>query len=68
MLGVGVILSQVLSKNSSVKYPPEPMLAYELDAKLAEQKRERELIKARDNFLLVAAALKPKNPNGEPES
>jgi hypothetical protein len=65
MLGVGVVLSQAFSKNSQSKYPSEPVLAYELDAKLAEQKRERELTRQRDSFLAVAAALARQHPTGE---
>jgi hypothetical protein len=67
MLGVGVVLSQAFSKNSTAKYPSEPVLAVELDEKLAERKRERELIKQRDDFLALAAAQwAAKNPTGEP--
>lgn len=66
MLGVGVVLSQAFSRNSQAKYPSEPMLAYELDEQLAKQKRERELIKMRDDFLAVAAAMRVRNPIGEP--
>jgi len=65
MLGVGVVLSQAFSKSSQAKYPSEPVLAYELDEKLAEQKRERELIQQRDSFLAVAAALARQHPTGE---
>jgi hypothetical protein len=64
MLGVGVVLSQAFSRNSRAKYPSEPMLAYELDEQLAEQKRERELKRQHDDFLAVAAALSLRNPNG----
>jgi hypothetical protein len=65
MVGVGVVLSQAFSRSSTAKYPSEPMLAYELDARLAEQKRERELIQQRDGFLAVAAALARQHPTGE---
>jgi hypothetical protein len=65
MAGVGVVLSQAFSKSSQAKYPSEPLLALELDEKLAEQKRERELIQQRDSFLAVAAALARKHPTGE---
>lgn len=57
MLGVGVVLSSAFSRNSQVKYPTEPVLAYELDERLKEQKRERELEKAHADFLAIAAAL-----------
>jgi len=65
MLGTGVVFSQAFSKNSSAKYPREPMLGPELDDELAEQKRERNLIQQRNSFLAVAAALSPK---GQPAS
>lgn len=61
MLGVGVVLSQAFSKNGNAKYPAEPMLAIELDEKLAEQKRERELRKQHADFLAVVAALSATN-------
>ena len=64
MLGVGVVLSQAFTKNSRAKYPNEPLLAVELDEGLAAQKRERELIKSRDDFLAVAAALSRRNKTG----
>jgi outer membrane scaffolding protein for murein synthesis (MipA/OmpV family) len=64
MLGVGVVLSQAFSRNSQAKYPAEPMLAYELDEQLAEQKRERELRKQHTDFLAVAARLELRNQNG----
>ena len=65
-LAVGVVLSQAFSKNSQAKYPTEPMLATELDERLAEQKRERELQKAHADFLAVAALLERHVPDGEP--
>jgi len=61
MFGVGVVLSQAFSKNSTTKYPSEPMLATELDEKLAAQKRERELRKQHADFLAVVAALSAAN-------
>lgn len=61
MLGVGVVLSSAFSRNSQVKYPTEPVLAYEMDERLKEQKRERELEKAHADFLAVAAALEARN-------
>jgi hypothetical protein len=64
MLGVGVVLSQAFSRNSQVKYPTEPVLAYELDERLKEQKRERELELAHANFLAVAASLEARKQNG----
>jgi len=57
MLGVGVVLSQVFNKTSTAKYPSEPILATELDERLAAQKRERELIQQRDSFLALARAM-----------
>lgn len=57
----GTVLSQAFSKNSTAEYPREPVMAAELDERLAEQKRERELIRQRDSFLAVAAALAQRN-------
>jgi hypothetical protein len=57
MLGTGVVLSQAFSKGSSAKYPNEPVLASELDERLAKQKREREIHKAHADFLALAAAM-----------
>lgn len=65
MVGVGVVLSQAFSKGSSASYPSEPILATELDEKLAEQKREREVVNAHTNFLLIAKRLSQKGPNQE---
>ncbi|MBW2595135.1 MAG: hypothetical protein JRC93_04035 [Deltaproteobacteria bacterium] len=65
MAGVGVVLSQAFSKTSKAKYPAEPLIAAELDEQLAEQKRERELVKAQNDFLAVAAALSRTTPNQE---
>ena len=65
MVGVGVVLSQAFSgKKSTARYPSEPLIAAELDDALAEQKRERELVKAQADFLAVAKALTPKKPTG----
>jgi hypothetical protein len=57
MMAVGVVLSQAFSKNSSAKYPSEPLIATELDEKLAEQKRERQLKQQHDSFLALAQAM-----------
>ncbi len=65
MMAVGVVLSQAFSKNSQAKYPPEPLIGPELDAELAERKRERELIAARDGFLALAAAMMGKTQGRE---
>lgn len=65
MLGVGTVMSQAFSKNSQAKYPAEPILVYELDQRLAEQKRERELRRQEANFLALAAAMMAQKPNGE---
>lgn len=54
MMGVGVVLSQAFSKSSSAKYPSEPLIGPELDEKLAEQKRERELRAMHAAFLARA--------------
>jgi hypothetical protein len=54
MLGVGVVLSQAFSRSSSAKYPSEPLIAAELDEKLAENRRERELRQMEANFLAMA--------------
>ena len=61
MLGMGVILSSAFNRHSQVKYPSEPVLAVEMDERLKEQKRERELEKAHADFLAVAAALEAHN-------
>lgn len=66
MFAVGVVLSQVFSKSSNAKYPSEPMIATELDEKLAEQKRERELQKAHADFLAFAAAFEKQQGLGGP--
>lgn len=63
MLGTGVILSQAFNRRSTVKYPQEPMLAYELDESLKEQKRERELHKAHADFLALAQAMTVQKQN-----
>lgn len=65
MIAVGTVLSQAFSKNSTAKYPNEPVLATELDDRLAELKRERELKRMQADFLAVAAAIAPKPPTGE---
>jgi hypothetical protein len=54
MLAVGVVLSQAFSRSSSAKYPVEPIIAAELDEKLAENRRERELRQMEANFLAMA--------------
>lgn len=54
MVGVGVVLSQAFSTGSSAKYPSEPLIAAELDERLAENKRERELRQMEANFLAMA--------------
>ena len=65
MIGFGDVLSRAFSKgNTPSAYPEEPILALELDEKLAEQKRERDLRKQRDGFLALAAAMMPQNPVG----
>lgn len=67
MLAVGVVMSQAFSKNSSAKYPAEPLLGPEIDENIAQQKRERELVQQRDSFLALAQAQwAAKNPTGEP--
>ena len=63
MVGVGVVLSQAFSKSSTAKYPTEPLIAAELDDRIAEQKRERELRKAEADFLAVGMMLR-KAPTG----
>lgn len=64
MLGVGVVLDQAFSKNSTAEYPHEPLLALELNEQLAEQKRERELMQQYNAFLAVAAMLDVQNQTG----
>ena len=64
MLAVGVVLSQAFSKSSKAEYPAEPMLAVELDEKLAEQKREREIRAAHASFLALATAMQQRNNIG----
>lgn len=54
MLAVGTVLSQAFSKSSQAHYPSEPVVASELDEKLAEQKRERELRRMEAEFLARA--------------
>lgn len=66
MVGVGVVLSQAFSRSSKATYPTEPLLALELDERLAEQKRERELRKQHEDFLYLARMLEKKIPTGEP--
>lgn len=61
MLAVGTVLSQAFAKNSTAKYPPEPMLGPELDEAIAEQKRERELRQMQADFLAYAKALEARN-------
>jgi len=60
MIGFGDVLTRAFSKgNTPSAYPEEPLLGVALDETLAEQKRERDLIKQRDGFLALAAAMKP---------
>lgn len=66
MMGVGVVLSQAFSKNSTAKYPNEPLIATEIDEALAEQKREREVRRAHADFLAFATALGQQNGLGAP--
>lgn len=66
MIAVGTIMSQAFSKGSRAEYPTEPMIATELDEKLAEQKRERELRRAHADFLAFAAAMQRQQGLGEP--
>ncbi len=66
LLAVSTVLSQAFSRSSTAKYPSEPIVATELDEKLAAQKRERELIKQRDGFLALAFAMANRNNLGEP--
>lgn len=65
MVGVGVVLSQAFSRNSTAKYPSEPVIGPELDERLAAQKRERELVRQRDDFLALARAMMAQN--GSPD-
>lgn len=58
MLAVGVVLSQAFSRSSNAKYPTEPIIGPELDEKLAEQRREREMRRMHADFLARAAANK----------
>lgn len=64
MLGVGVVLSRAFSKSSTQKYPSEPLIAAEIDERLAAQKREAELHKAHADFLAVAAAMERQMGDG----
>lgn len=57
MLATGVVLSQAFSKHSNARYPSEPIIATEMDERLAEQKRERELKRQHDEFIALAAAM-----------
>lgn len=69
-LALGVVLSHAFSRTSTAKYPNEPLIGPELDEQLAKQRRERELVKARDEFLAVANAQmlsrQKTNQTGEP--
>jgi hypothetical protein len=64
MLAVSTVFSHAFSKSSTAKYPAEPIIAYELDEQLKEQKRERDLRKMHAEFLAVAAALPLRKPTG----
>lgn len=64
LYAVGVVMSQAFSKNSTAKYPSEPMIATELDDQLKDQKRERELRKQHADFLAVATLLSSRTPSG----
>lgn len=65
MIAVGVVLSQVFSKNSQAAYPGEPMLAIQLDKELAERKREQELRQMEASFVALARAMEAQRANRE---